>query len=222
MTQMEQYYEDGEVWEQEIYLSLRTSRNRAWMVSAILGGVAILCLIALIIVLPLKTVEPFVVTVDRNTGYTEVTRPLAEGTLQQDEAVIQFDLVRYLNARETYNPAVLEQNYKLAQSLSSGDAAKEHKALWDASNPDNPSAVYGRGATIDVRIKSVALLNERTASIRFQRELRQNNTQSVTHWNAILTFRHSTKPASMEERFLNPLGFEVTSYRLTQEIPEKE
>ncbi len=222
MTQQEQYYEAGEVWEQEIYLSLKTSRNRAWIMSGILGGIAVLCLIALIIVLPLKSVEPFVVTVDRNTGYTEVTRPLGEGTLQQDEAVIQFDLVRYLNARETYNPAVLEQNYTLAQSLSSGTAAKEHKALWDAANPDNPSAVYGRGAAIDVRITSVSLLNERTASIRFQRELRQNTTQSVTHWNAILTFRHNTKPASMEERFMNPLGFEVTSYRLTQEIPEKE
>lgn len=222
MTQQEQYYEAGKVWEQEIYLSLKTSRNRAWMISGILGAVAVLCLIALIIVLPLKSVEPFVITVDRHTGYTEVTRPLAEGALPQDEAVIQFDLVRYLNARETYNPAVLEQNYRLAQSLSADIAAKEHKALWDAANPDNPSAVYGRSATIDVRIQSVALLNEHTASVRFRRELRQNNTRSVSHWNALMTFRHSTKPASMEERFLNPLGFEVTSYRLTQEIPEKE
>lgn len=222
MNALQQHYEEGSLWEQEIYLSLQHSRKRAWIVSAVMAGVAILSLIALLIVLPLKSVEPFVVTVDHTTGYTEVARPLADGPLQQSEAVIQFDLVRYVNARETYNPAVLEQNYKLAQSLSSGDAAQEHKALWDASNPDNPSAVYGRDATIDVRIKSVALLNDHTASVRFRRELRQNNSKNLSHWNAILTFRHSSASASMEQRFLNPLGFEITSYRLTQELPEKE
>src|SRR5688572_13484383 len=108
MTRRDDYYTAGKLWEQEIYLSLKMSRNRAWIMCGILGAVALLCLIALIIVLPLKSVEPYVVTVDRNTGYMEVTQPLAEGKLKEDESVIQFNLVRYLNARESYNPAVLE------------------------------------------------------------------------------------------------------------------
>lgn len=222
MSEREPYYNDGQVWEQEIYLSLRQSCKRAWIIAGVAGSIAILCLIALLILLPLKTVEPYVVTVDRQTGYMEVTRQLADGELQQDEAVIQFNLVRYVTARENYNPPMLEQNYRLAQSLSSDEAAKEHKALWDAANPDNPSAIYGYNGTIDTRIKSVSLLNERTASVRFERELNMHRKRTVSHWNAIITFRHSNKPVSMEERFVNPLGFEITSYRLTQEILEKE
>jgi type IV secretion system protein VirB8 len=38
-------------------------------------------------------------------------------------------------------------------------------------------------------------------------------TQSPSPWVAVIRYRYSTAPMSVEDRYVNPLGFQVTSYR---------
>jgi type IV secretion system protein VirB8 len=158
--------------------------------------------------------------VDRNTGYLEVTKGLYQGNLTQDEAITQANLVRYVSLRESYNPSILRENYDLVLLMSQGSALQEFQQLWNGKNPNNPSIVYGRKAGIDIKIQSVSFLNEKTASIRFQRELKENNQTKISHWTAIIDYQYAQKPMKMSERFLNPLGFQVTSYRINPEILE--
>lgn len=215
-----EYYQKATAWEEEVYLSLRQSRNRAYIVASIAAFIAIMCVIALVVTLPMKEFVPMVITVDKQTGYLEPATMLEDNTLSEKDAVTQSFLMRYLNARESYNPAVLEENYNLAQYLSGDNAAKEHKALWDSANPDNPSKVYDRSTSIEVRVKSIQLLEKNRATIRFQRNLITNNVTTSDHWVATLTFVYENEPTQMKERLINPLGFKVTNYRLTQEIME--
>lgn len=214
---LDKYFKDGASWDQEICASLHGSRNRAWILATFCMGITVLSLAALLLLLPLKTFEPYVLTVDRQTGYVEITKGLYGSHLSEDEAVTQSNLVRYVSARESYNPSILRENYDFVVLMSDEAALQEFQKLWNAQNPDNPSVKLGRKASIDIRIKSVSLLNDRTASIRFLREHRENDQLKVSHWNAVLDFQYVREPLRMADRFSNPLGFQVTRYRVNPE-----
>lgn len=218
--ELQNYFKGGETWEREIIANALQSRNRAWLMSFVCMGVAVLSLITLLLLLPLKTFEPYVVSVDRNTGYLEVTKGLYQGNLSQDEAITQANLVKYVSLRESYNPSILRENYELASLMSHGQALEEYQQIWNGKNPNNPSVVLGRKAAIDIKIQSVSFLNDKTASIRFQRELKENNQTKISYWTAIVDYQYAQKPMRMADRFMNPLGFQVTSYRVNPEVLE--
>ena len=110
----ENYYEDGQTWEQEVVTNAIQSKNRAWIITFCSLGLALLSLVTLILLLPLKTFEPYIITVDQSTGYVEMTKGLYGGKdLSEDDAVTQSNLVRYVSAKEQYNTAVLKKNYDL-------------------------------------------------------------------------------------------------------------
>jgi type IV secretion system protein VirB8 len=70
-------------------------------------------------------------------------------------------------------------------------------------------------------VKSVSLLSPTTALVRFDTERREAGgaPEPVQSWSAVVAFRYSGAPMRMEDRFLNPLGFEVTRYRRDAEAP---
>lgn len=217
---LEEHFANGESWDREVFAALHQSRNRAWVVAFFGMALALLSLTCLALLLPLKSFAPYVVTVDRQSGYVEVTKGLYGGDLSQDEAVTQSNLVRYVSARESYNPAVLRENYDFTALLSKDAALKEFQNLWDGKNKDNPSILLGKEASIDIKIKSVSFLNSKTASVRFLRELHEHDQTRVSHWNAIITFQYVQKPEKMADRFQNPLGFQITGYRINQDALE--
>ena len=216
----DEYYKKASSWDQEIIANALHSRRRAWIITGASMLISVLSLLALLFLLPLKTFEPYIVTVDRNTGYMEVTKVLENGTLSQDQAITESNLVKYVSLREQYNPAILKENYSAITLMSEKTALKEWQQLWSAQNPKNPSILLGKNTNIDVKIKSVSFLNDKTASVRFLKETHEETSIKISHWNTILQFHYSQKPMRMADRFSNPLGFQVISYRVNPESLE--
>lgn len=214
----ENYFEQAATWEHAIYANMKASKNRAWIVAIFSMTIALFSVICLMLLLPLKTYEPYVITVDNTTGYTQIARSLEKGSLSEDEAITQSNLVRYVSMRESYNPHILKENYKDIALMSDKKALKEFEELWSGENPKNPSKLLGYKGSIDVKIKSVSMLNKDTAQIRFLTETRKQERITLSHWNVIVKFQYTQKPMKMIERFTNPLGFQVISYRKSQEI----
>ncbi|RWB58738.1 MAG: type VI secretion protein [Mesorhizobium sp.] len=213
----QRYYKAGATWEDDTHRSLRRSRTLAWLVSGVASVVAGLSLLTLVLILPLKQFEPYVIEVDKTTGYLEVARALKPGDLSQNEAVTAANLVRYIRARETYDAREIKQNYDLAQLYSTGTASKDLTWAYTPSNAQSLDKVYGRNVTISVDIKSVSLLNNTTASVRFSTTTRRENSSTTDNWVAVVKFRYTTTPIKNEWRFDNPLGFQVIEYRRDQE-----
>lgn len=157
------------------------------------------------------------VVVDKTTGFVEVKRPMAEGALTQDEAVTMFSVVRYIKARETYDPRALKDNFDLAQLLAAGDAARELTEIYSPANPKNPVKVFGMNTQVAVTIKSVTFPNNRTALVRFATEEKSATNIVTRHWVSLLRFRYTGTPMRNDWRFDNPLGFQVLEYRRDQE-----
>ncbi|MBV1702909.1 MAG: virB8 family protein [Hyphomicrobiales bacterium] len=211
------YFEDGLTWETSIARRNAWSRSLAWVVAAFMTVIAVMALGALWMALPLKTFEPYMVVVDKSTGFVEVKRPMAEGKLTQNEAITDFNLVRYIKARETYDPKALKDNYQLAELLSTSAAARQLTDEFSPVNPQNPVTLFGRLTHVDVHIKAITFPNQETALVRFS-TTEVNTTSSITrNWVALVRFQYTSAPARMEYRFQNPLGFQVTEYRRDQE-----
>jgi type IV secretion system protein VirB8 len=212
------YFQDGDIWEQEILKRARRSSRIAWFFSTVFALIAVVSLLAVVLMLPLKSFEPYVVEVDRNTGYIEVksglTRP---ANLTEQEAVTQANVVRYIRNREGYDPYAVGEYFGIAALLSTGEAARELQALFSAANPQNPAKVYGRLKRVLVDIKSVSFPNSSTAIVRFSTTEKSETEAIDRHWISVVRFRYTDTPIKNEWRFDNPLGFQVYSYRRDQE-----
>lgn len=212
------YYQSGDAWEQEIVKKAKRSRTLAWFVTTIFAGITLLSLIALVMLVPLKSFEPYIVEVDKNTGYLEVksglTRP---ANLTDQQAVTQANIVRYIRSREGYDPYAIEQNFKIAALLSTGNAARELQDLYSAANVQNPARLYGKAKRVTTEIASVTFPNSSTGIVRFATS-EVSDTDAITrHWIAVVRYRYTDTPTANEWRFENPLGFQVYDYRRDQE-----
>ncbi len=211
------YYAEGASWENDIARRDRNSRALAWIVAAAMTLFALGALGVLALLAPLKSYEPYMVVVDKTTGFVEVKRPVAEGPLTQDEAVTMFNVVRYIKARETYDPRALKENFDLAELLSTGDAARELTEIYAPANPANPVKRYGTNAEVAVAIKSVTFPNSRTALVRFSTDEKSATNVVTRSWVSLVRFRYTGAPMRNQWRFDNPLGFQALEYRRDQE-----
>lgn len=214
------YYAQAASWSQDVNGALRASRRLAWIVAAGAGAIAVLEAIALAGLMPLKTVAPYTITVDRQTGYVETAQGLRPGTLSQDAAVTQAFLAQYVMAREGYDVVDLQATYRKVALWSAGDAKTDYLRTMAAANPVSPMKLYGPSTIVQPVIKSISLLSRNSALVRFDAEKRQNGaaTGDRTAYAAVVSFRYTGAPMRMGDRFLNPLGFQVTSYRRDSEM----
>ena len=217
------YFQDGERWEHEIVRKAKRSRALAWFVTTIFGAITVLSLLALVMLVPLKSFEPYIVTVDRNTGFIEVktglTRP---ANLTEQQAITQANIVRYIRAREGYDPYAIEENFGIAALLSTAEAARELQELYSTANPQNPARKYGHLRKLLVTIKSVTFPNASTSIVRFAVAEKSDADTIVRDYISVVRFRYTDTPARNEWRFENPLGFQVYDYRRDQETVTPE
>jgi type IV secretion system protein VirB8 len=212
-----EYLGQGARWEDDIYRSLRRSRSIAWLIAAASVVGALVCLGLVAVMLPLKTFEPYVVTVDKTTGFLEVTRPLKQGPLEESEAITVANVVRYIRARETYDYRLIKDNFDLAALLSIGQAREDLVRLWAQANQQRPDRVLGRDTGVSVFVKSASFLNNRTVQVRFDTIEKTMERETTKHWVGTIKFRYTSEPEKNSWRFDNPLGFQVTEYRRDQE-----
>ena len=210
------YYRTATTWSLDQLDGAKRSRRLAWIVAAVAAGVAGLEAVALVILMPLKTVEPYTLLVDRQTGFVEALEPLKASQVAGDAALTQSFLVQYVIARESFDFNALRANYKKVALWSAETARTEYLLLMQPSNTSGPLGRYGRDALVDTEVKSVSPIGPNTAMIRFETR-RRDQAEPSKPSVAIVRYRYSGEPMRTEDRYLNPLGFQVVGYRVDAE-----
>ncbi len=215
MSERDTYYAAARTWADDRVAAAARQVRIAWIVAGVAGGTAMVLAIALVVLLPLKTTTPYVITVDRQSGAVEVATTLGDGKLTQNEAVIQAQLANYVRARETFDETDLAVQYAQVQRLSAPPVARAYVAAMATANPASPLRTLGRGDTVAVDIKSVSLIAPGAAMVRFDtRRLAVNGgTPALQSHVAAISFGFANAPLRVADRFDNPLGFQVTRYR---------
>lgn len=209
------YYREAGSWANDQLVATQQSRRMAWIIAIIAVALAAIEGIALIVLLPLKTVEPYTLLVDRTTGYVQALKPLEPGEITPDRALVQSMLVQYVIARESYDLATLQANYRKVGLWSADTARNDYLNLMQASNPEGPLQRLPRSSILETRVKSVSPLGDSAALVRFETVRRDSGGPlgQPQPWVAVVRYRFSGEPMSADDRFLNPLGFQVMEYR---------
>ena len=215
-----EYCADAASWDHDVTASLRASRRRAWWVAGAALLVALAEALALAALAPLKTVVPYTITVDRQTGAAAVARPVDLGALPASESLTRSALAQYVMARETLDATDLAENYRKTGLWSAGAARSDYLRAMDRANPASVLNGANAATRIAVTIRQISLMTPATALVRFRTVRREGTGPEVAaDWAAVLRFGFSGAPLSPEDRLLDPLGFQVSAYRSDAELP---
>ncbi|PPU94544.1 virB8 family protein [Xanthomonas albilineans] len=207
----------------------RRSERRAWWVAF---SAIILCLLlggGYYYMLPLKEKVPYLVMADAYTGNSTVSvlRDIGDvRSITTSEALARSNVARFIAARESYDSEMMALNdWSTVFSMAPKDTSvgEEYYALHAPNNPSAPYYTYGRTRSIRVAILSITLQGGGGkpydgANVRFQRSIYDKKSGQSTLLDnkfAILGFRYNNNLVMNEDlRVQNPLGFQVTDYRV--------
>jgi len=99
----ETYYGAAGSWSDDRLAVAARGRRIAWIVAGAAGAIALFEAIALVLLIPTKTVVPYTLLVDRQTGYVEKLDPLQRKEISPDTALIRSFLVQYVIAVEGFD-----------------------------------------------------------------------------------------------------------------------
>jgi type IV secretion system protein VirB8 len=212
---LDAYYAEAESWARDRQDTLRASRRTAWIVAAVAVAVALIEALVLLVLTPLKTVVPYTLLVDRNTGFVQALEPLDPAKVAADTALTQSFLVQYVIARESFDIDTLQADYRKVSLWSAETARSAYIANTQISSPQSPLALYPRTTVIETRVKSVSPVGRNVAMVRFDTVRRDANgrVEPPRPWVAVIRYRYSGEPLRLEDRMVNPLGFQVLRYR---------
>lgn len=203
-------------WYSDRYETVVVQRNILLIITilalaCILVGVFVIGQISLS-----KTVNPFVIEVEEKTGITNVVNPLDSKTLTGDESIKKYFLLKYLRARETYDPMDFEFNSTtLVRLFSTNRVYAGYRASLN-DDQHNPLKLYGSGGKSTLKIRSIQFFEDNKTQIRFS--VLDNGTTGVGHPKiATIKFQFVGIEAHAADLEINPLGFQVTEYRVDDE-----
>lgn len=206
----------------------RTDRRRlrAALVLAASGlAVAGLMATALVVALPLKRTEPYVVRVDGSSGIVDVV-PRYVGAADLPEAVLRHLLAEYVTHRERYVAALAETDYEETGAFHTAAMNEAWAHQWARSNPESPLNRYADGSRVTVQIRSIAFLKRDpagdVAQVRFRRAVQPaaGAQERLDDWVATIASTFVRPSDDLKTRTANPLGFKVLEYRREPEVTD--
>ena len=216
---LQEYFREADAWDADRSAGFRRSARVAWRVAAAGWVSAVASAAGIVVLAPLKQVEPFVVRVDNTTGIVDVV-PVYTGTPVMDESVNRYFLTHYLTVCERFNFATAESDYEECGAFHSSQRNQAWYAQWTATNPASPLNVYKDGSTVRVQVASVSFFARASglsdlAQVRYLKAVRPSGgaAEAVTHWVATVQFAYATPAKDPKVRRWNPLGFKVVDFK---------
>lgn len=214
-------YSDAVDFESSIRYLVEQSNKRAWLIAFVSVGVAILSIVAVLLLTPLKTVEPYVIRVDNTTGMVDILTILDEEQISSIEALDKHFVAQYIKAREGYYYDMLNQDYIFVQLLSTPEIAESYRQIYTGDNARDTR--LGNATQVEVQIISIVLgesagAKTATARINLKTTNKNSKAENVATKVITLTYTYQTAQVNEENRLLNPLGFKVSNYRVDEEV----
>ena len=216
------YFAEAASWDADRAAQNARSARVAWRVATGACVLTAVAVVALMLLMPLKRVEPFVIRVDNTTGIVDVV-PVFVGEAPMSEVVTRYLLDHYLTVCERFNFSTAESDYEECSSFHAPARHQEWMALWDRTNPNSPLNVHRDGTSVRVQVSSITFFDrssgvEDLAQVRFVKTTRSGNGgEQISQWIATVQYVYATPATDPRMRRWNPLGFKVVDYRTEAE-----
>ncbi|MDO4997326.1 MAG: type IV secretion system protein [Neisseria sp.] len=196
------------------------SAKIAWRISGaclLITGLAVGAVAGLT---PMKETRPYVIKVDNNTGVTDIVTVMKTQEQTYGEVVDKHWLGQYIQFRESYDWFTIQDSYDATMLMSSPEVQAEFAKIYN-DNPQAPHKILKNNFKVVAKVKAITFIGN-TAQIRFEKRMLPvtgdlNKEFPVQNMIATIGYEYANQPMSEESRRVNPLGFQVTSYRVDPE-----
>jgi type IV secretion system protein VirB8 len=218
------YFRDAVSWDADKTASLGRSTRTAWRVAGAGWVCAVTSCAALLALMPLKKVEPFVIRVDNSTGIVDVV-PVYAGHVRMEDAVTRYFLSHYVSVCERFNFSTAESDYEECGAFHTAQRNQAWYALWNPNNPHSPLNVHKDGSSVSVQVESVSFFKRASgladlAQVRYVKAERQGGAaqERTSHWIATIQYAYAQPAQDARTRRWNPLGFKILEFSPEPEV----
>jgi type IV secretion system protein VirB8 len=199
-----------------------TSRKRAWQVAS---GFAAFGLMAWIVAggTMLRYAQPlpqYLLTLNKSTGELSQVSIVTQN-MGMDEATDQYWVSQFVIHREAYDFYAGQTDFDFMRLTAAGQVADDYMQQYRGSKPKDK--VLGDSESTSVHINSVIVdTKHRVATVRYTTTKRVRDrplAEPPQYWIATVAYDYVHRPMTAAERFINPAGFQVTSFRPNLENP---
>jgi type IV secretion system protein VirB8 len=216
---LERYFEEAASWDADRAAMSSRSMRLAWRVAIGACALAAMAVFALVMLMPLKRVDPFVIRVDNATGIVDVV-PTFVGRADMAEVVTRYFLTHYVTVCERFSFATAESDYEECGAFHAAARNQTWLALWDRANPASPLNAFKDGSSVRAQVSAVSFFERGNgvadlAQVRYTKARRTSSSASdqVTHWIATVQYVYGEPSKDPLARRWNPLGFKIVDFR---------
>jgi type IV secretion system protein VirB8 len=216
------YFEEARSWDIDRAAQTVRRERIAWFVAAGAGMCVLALGSALASMMPLKTVQPYVIRVDNTTGIVDVV-PMYAGHAEIAESVARYLLTHYVSVCERFSFATAEDDYEECGAYHTAKRNQEWYGQWNKTNPNSPLNVNRDGTVVHVQVTAVTFLRKSNglaelAQVRYVKSRRSPaGAERLTHWIATIEYAWVTPSTNPKSRQWNPLGWRVTDFHTEAE-----
>lgn len=223
-SEKQAFFVESMSWERNERERAAQSERRAWWVAICACVVAVLAIVGLTLLMPLKHTVPYVYAVDKATGNIELMSMGDERTLRDYQPILDKHWAqKYVVARESYYWKLLQLDYDTVLMMSSDTVGREYAKLFEG--PQARDRKLGSGNEMRVKVLSITLANDENgakATVRFEKSLKRAEAEAAEppqSYIATLSYEYAPSMRGKEQELLmNPLGYKVTSWRVDPEV----
>jgi type IV secretion system protein VirB8 len=222
---MDAYFAEAATWDADRVAMRERSSRVAWRVAFVAMLLLAMAIAALLLLMPLKRVDPFLIRVDSSTGLVDIV-PVYAGDASMPEAVTRYFLEHYIRTCERFNFSTAESDYEECGAFHSPQRNQLWYAAWAKSNPESPLNLYKDGTTIQARVTSLSFFTRGDgvtdlAQVRYVKAKRQSGSaeEQRSHWIATVRYVFAKPSSEPKTRGWNPLGFKIVDFRVEPEVP---
>lgn len=200
-------------WYSNRYQIVVVQRNILLMITIISIILVAVSIIFVKNVMSSKSLEPYVIQFDEKTGVaTTIDQPSATNYVASD-VIKRYFVNKFIQSATTYNPKNYKQDTEIVRLLSSPTVYNDYKKRIDPNS-------LGGNTTITTKVKSLLFKGPNEIEVRITREIKSPGIQDLAK-NEILYISFFFAPEitlSIEERLINPLGFQILKFDIGEEV----
>lgn len=203
-------------WEEDRLKNILRSRTIGWILAAVAILIAVCEAFAIVVLAPGKEKIPYLMRVDNSTGIVdEMITVYDDEKMKSNKALIRFFLKKYIDAREGYDHKFAKKDYETVFYMSEASEAERFKREY---KKNNPARKYGEEARINIKLKTLELVDDDKAIIRFMEEhIEEDMPVRTEHYLVRINYEFIDGAIPQHVRDVTPLGFVIASYAPTRE-----
>lgn len=218
------FFDQAQDWEADRMARIERSEKRAWLMVFVMCLVTAILVVALVTLLPLKKVVPFVYSIDRQTGELTLMDAAGQRQIQANQDLLDKHWAeKYVIAHESYDWKLLQTDFDDTVSFSSPRVAQAFAGRFQGAQAVNK--VWGPNTERRVTVTSIQLAPDsvsKKAVVRYtiqQRDVQSGTMQPLEHYIATIAYEyHPNRTGKEQDLIRNPLGYTVTAFRADPEI----